>query len=165
MQRIVKIVGGLLCGAALSQFPEYSQQYVQRMGGALDELSTVVLDFDNSAKASGYSRSQALAVLTGTEFLDARQDDMTRTFKRFDTLSEDYSRLQYANSFSRLAYVARMRDNDVRKGTSKDFKPGVPLTFDGAGFIGLGFLFGYGLLAGILFWWRGRKKKQAEIEV
>jgi hypothetical protein len=160
---IGKIAGGLICGAALSQFPEYSQQYVQRMGGALDELSTVVLDFDISAKASGYSREEALGVMTGTEFLDARQSDMKRAFKRFDTLSEDYSRLQYANAFSRLAYVARMRDSEVLNGTTKDFKPGVPLTFDGAGFVGLGFLFGFGLIGAIQLWWRRRKKKQVEV--
>lgn len=161
MSRIVKMVGGVLCGCALSQFPEYSQQYVQRMGGALDELSTVVADFDTSAKASGYSRQEALNALSGSGFLDARQIDIKRTFKRFDKLSDDYTRLKDANAFIRFAYVARMRDIEIIKGTSKDFQPAVPVTFAGAGFVGIGYFAGYGLLSGFMIWWRRRRKQIA----
>lgn len=150
MVNLIKLTGGVLVGAAFSQFPEYSAQYVQRMGGALDELATVVVDFDTSANASGYTREQALSVMTGSDFLEARQADMKRTFNRFEKLSSDYSRLENANAFSRLAYVTRMRDGEIANGTGKDFKPAVPLTIEGAGFVGIGFLFGYGMLAGLL---------------
>jgi len=156
---IVNTVGGILCGCALSQFPEYSQQYVQRMGGALDELATVVQDFDSSAKSAGYNRDEALAVMTGSEFLESRQDDMRRTFDRFDILFDDYARLKDADAFKRLAYVARMRDGEVFKGTVNDFKPAVPLTIEGAGFVGLGFLFGYGLFAGFMRLFRKKPKQ------
>ena len=162
MNSLVKLTGGILAGAALSQFPEYSAQYVQRMGGALDELTTVVVDFDTSASASGYTREQGLTVMTGSDFLEARQADMNRTFDRFDKLSSDYSRLENANAFSRLAYVARMRDVEIANGTTKDFKPAVPLTLEGAGFVGIGFLMGYGLFAGLLRMIR-RPRKQVEL--
>jgi hypothetical protein len=161
VQGIVKIACGLRCGCALSQFPEYSQQYVQRMGGALDELATVVQDFDASAETSGYTREEALDVMKGSDFLEARQADMRRTFTRFDRLTEDYSRLEKANSFSRLAYVARMRDGEISSGTAGDFKPAVPVTFDGFGFIAIGFAFGYGLLAGFLRLFRRKKQVEA----
>lgn len=161
MQGIVKIAGGVLFGCTLSQFPEYSQQYVQRMGGALDELSTVVQDFDTSAQSSGYTREEALNVMTGSDFLEARQADMRRTFNRFDKLTDDYSRLENANAFNRLAYVARMRDGEISKGTASDFKPAVPVTFDGLGFIGIGFAIGYGLLAGLLRLFRRKKQVEA----
>ena len=150
MVSVVKLAGGLVFGAVLSQFPEYSQQYVQRMGGALDELTTVVADFDISAKASGHTRDQALSAMTGSDFLIARQSDMTHTFIRFETLFADYFYLKNSNAFQRLTYVARMRDGEVAKGTAKDFKPAVPLTTDGLGTAGIGFLLGYGLLAGLL---------------
>ncbi len=150
MVSLIKLTGGILAGAVFSQFPEYSSQYVQRMGGALDELTTVVADFDKSANASGYTREQALDVMIGSDFLEARQADMKRTFHRFEKLSSDYSRLENANAFSRLAYVTRMRDGEIANGTVKDFKPAVPLTIEGAGFVGIGFLLGYGLLSGLL---------------
>ncbi len=162
MVNLVNTVGGILCGCALSQFPEYSQQYVQRMGGALDELATVVQDFDNSAKTAGYNRDEALSVMTGSAFMESRQTDMRRTFDRFDTLFDDYSRLKDANAFERLAYTARMRDSDVFKGTAKDFKPAVPLNLEGASFVSIGFLFGYGLFAGFMRLMR-RKPKQVAV--
>ena len=162
MVNLVNTVGGILCGCALSQFPEYSQQYVQRMGGALDELATVVQDFDNSAKTAGYNRDEALSVMTGSAFMESRQTDMRRTFDRFDTLFDDYSRLKDANAFERLAYTARMRDGDVFKGTAKDFKPAVPLNLEGASFVSIGFLFGYGLFAGFMRLLR-RKPKQVAV--
>ncbi|MEL7345872.1 MAG: DUF2937 family protein, partial [Pseudomonadota bacterium] len=84
MLRILALAGGLAGAAGMSQFPEYSQQYTQRLAGAVDELSTVVADFDASALASGLTRQEALAQLSGTEFLDRRQADMTRTLTRYD---------------------------------------------------------------------------------
>ena len=47
---------GIVSGAGFSQFPEFSQQYLQRLGGAVDELSTVVSDFDRSAATFGMTR-------------------------------------------------------------------------------------------------------------
>ena len=40
--RAIAVAGGLAGAAGLSQFPEFSQQYVQRLGGAVDELTAVV---------------------------------------------------------------------------------------------------------------------------
>ena len=58
--RAITLAGGLAVGAGTSQFPEFSQQYAQRLGGAVDALSEVVADFDTSAVAEGLSRSEAL---------------------------------------------------------------------------------------------------------
>ena len=159
MLGIVKIAGGVLCGCALSQFPEFSQQYVQRMGGALDELHTVVSDFDSSAADAGYTREQALLAMTGSNFLEARQTDNRRTFKRYEKLNDDYARLKDVNAFSRLAYVMRIRDGEVLKGTRHDFKPAVPVSFEGLGCIAIGFVIGYGIFAGLLRLAIGRRKQ------
>ena len=55
-----------------------------------------------------------------------------------------------------------MRDGDISKGTIADFKPAIPLTVEGAGFVGTGFLFGYMTLAGLMrLLYRPRKQVQA----
>ena len=49
MSRIVRIVAvgcGLFGGIVASQGPEFSQQYRQRLGGAIDELKQVIARFD-----------------------------------------------------------------------------------------------------------------------
>jgi len=53
MRRTLGILGGLALGLTLSQFPEYAQQYVQRLGGAVDELRIIVEDFDRAPPRRG----------------------------------------------------------------------------------------------------------------
>jgi len=49
--------------ATFSQAPEFSQQYKQRLGGAINELATVVRQFDEDATSQGLTRQEALDTL------------------------------------------------------------------------------------------------------
>jgi len=60
MRRTLATLGGLALGFAFSQFPEYAQQYEQRLGGAVDELRIIVDDFDADARKFGLTRPEAL---------------------------------------------------------------------------------------------------------
>lgn len=163
MPRIVNITGGVIVACSMSQFPEYSQQYVQRLGGAVDELLIVVEDFDKSAKATEQSREVALSSMTGTEFLDRRQADMRGTISRTEQLTDDYDILREANAYQRLTYIARLTDTGISKRTWQDFQPAVPLTLDGLIFTVLGYLAGYTGMAGITGIRRGRRRRKARL--
>ena len=80
--RAFAFASAVLGGASASQFPEYSQQYLQRLSGAVEELTRVTTDFDRTAQDSGLTREEALAQYAGNNFLDKRQADMRRTVKR-----------------------------------------------------------------------------------
>ncbi len=160
MTRIVNIAGGVLLACSMSQFPEFSQQYVQRLGGAVDELSTVVKDFDKSAEVTGLTRETALSSLTGTEFLGRRQDDMRRTITRQERLAENYDALKNAAAYERLVYIAKLTDTDIAKHTWADFQPAVPLTLDGMVFTVVGYLAGYGSLTALFGLRRGRRNRR-----
>lgn len=140
--RGVTLAGGLAGAVSMSQFPEFSQQYLQRLGGAVDELSRVVDDFDRSALAVDKTRAEALASLTGSEFLERRRADMTATFDRFDRLSEDFLALENAGLVERAIQPLRFSDNDVARRAFEDFRPAVPVTSIGIGFAAAGFLIG-----------------------
>lgn len=140
--RTLTLVGGLAGAASLSQFPEYSQQYTQRLGGAVDELSRVVADFDASAAAEGLSRDEALEQMRGTAFVERRRADMTRTLTRYEQLTADLAALQSAGPFTRAYRIAHFDDTDIARRAAQDFKPAVPLTFEGLSFAGLGLLLG-----------------------
>ena len=43
MLKILSIVGAVAGAAGLSQFPEFSQQYLQRLAGKVDALGLVVV--------------------------------------------------------------------------------------------------------------------------
>lgn len=149
MGQILNLGGGAILLVAASQFPEYSQQYVQRLGGAVDELRLVAGDFDKSAQKVGLTREQALASMTGNAFQKARQDDMIRTFTRLDRLEGDLQTLRDAGPFNRLANVTRLSDQGIAARAWQDFRPAVPLTIDGFLFAMGGFFAGFGLFRGL----------------
>lgn len=150
MLKIVALAGGLAGAAGLSQYPEFTQQYTQRLAGQVDALTVVVNDFEASAMRSGLTRTQAFEQMTGTQFLADRQADMRRTFARHAVLSDNLAELRAASPVSRLTMPQRLADTETLKNTWIDFKPAVPLT--GAGLIstGAGALAGWALTAALL---------------
>ena len=153
--RALTLAGGVAGAAATSQFPEFSQQYIQRLGGAVDALSEVVADFDASAAAAGLERQAALAQMTGTDFLDRRRADMTATFARHDRLSADLAALEGQGPFMRAYHLPRLRDRQIAGAAWDVYQPAVPLNFAGISFAVAGFVLGgalLGLLLKLVFW-------------
>lgn len=143
MIRILSLCVGL-CGAGLlSQYPEFAQQYMQRLAGQVDALSVVVADFDQSALDAGLTRAQALAQLTGTEFLVARQADMQNTFTRHTHLTAARDALQSATAIERVMLFYRLNDPEMLRDTWSDFKPAVPVSTAGAVTALAGFVMGW----------------------
>lgn len=149
MIRVLCLLGGVCGAAGLSQYPEFSQQYVQRLGGQVDALSLVVKDFDASALAAGMGREEALEQLTGTAFLDSRQQDMRRTLGRHARLAENLAVLRNAGPLARITQPQRMADPETLQATWADFTPAVPLSIAGGASAGAGFIAGWGILAAV----------------
>ncbi|WP_407492178.1 DUF2937 family protein [Pseudooceanicola sp. MF1-13] len=147
--RALTLAIGITGAAGMSQFPEYSQQYLQRLAGSVEELGRIVEDFDRSAKAEGLTRDEALASMTGSSFVERRRTDMSRAIARHERLSADLQALRGAGPFTRAYQVARFDDADLMRGTAEDFRPALPLTFEGAVFAGAGLVIGL-LVAGLL---------------
>ena len=57
---LIRVFAALLTGTVFSQSVEFTQQYLQRLGGAVDELEMVVERFDAGAARAGVSRHAAL---------------------------------------------------------------------------------------------------------
>lgn len=151
--RSIALAGGLAGAAATSQFPEFSQQYLQRLGGAVDALGEVVADFDASAAASDLSREDALAQLQGTPFLERRRADMTRSIVRHQRLRADLQRLQGQGPFMRAYHATSFTDTEIAQAAWDAYQPAVPVSFAGLSFAGVGFVLGslaVSLLAGLL---------------
>ncbi len=149
MIRVLVLAGGLAGAATFSQYPEFSQQYLQRLAGQVDALTQVVRDFDRSALDAGMGRDEALSEMTGTPFLTARQADMRRTFARHAVLSDDLATLRAASPLARLTMPQRLGDAATLRATMDDFAPAAPLSVAGLAAGGLGFA-GGGLLATLL---------------
>ena len=162
--RALMLAGGFAGAALTSQFPEYSQQYIQRLGGAVDALSEVVADFDASARAEGLSREAALDQMVGTAFIERRQADMRRTFTRHARLSADLSTLQGAGPFTRAWQAYRFTDGEVARAAFEAYQPALPLTFAGLTFALAGFAAGLAAIWAVLrliLWPLGGRARRA----
>ncbi|MDG1862813.1 MAG: DUF2937 family protein [Yoonia sp.] len=150
MFKVLSVMGGLAGAATLSQYPEFTQQYMQRLAGQVDALTVVVNDFEVSAMRSGLTRSQAFAQMTGTPFLADRQADMRRTFARHAVLSDNLAELRAASPIQWLSMPQRLSDPETFANTWADFQPAAPLSV--AGFVAAGFggLVGWSLAAALL---------------
>src|SRR5215208_5002445 len=115
MRRIIAGVGGLGLALALSQFPEYAQQYAQRLGGAVDELRVITEDFDRAAAEGGLDRAAALDRYNASndDFLAGRGGSTTATFQRYEQLSATLARIQNADAVERFQSLPAYLDTDI----------------------------------------------------
>ena len=153
MRRMIAGIGGLGLALVLSQFPEYAQQYTQRLGGAVDELRVITEDFDRAAAEGGLDRVEALGryEASNDDFLAGRGSSMTATFQRYDQLSTTLARIQNADAIERLQALPAYLDTDIGRRTLESYKPAVPVTMEGILYAGGGFILGYLVLSGL---WR-----------
>src|SRR6218665_1578401 len=133
MRRILGVAGGLALGLALSQFPEYAQQYTQRLGGAVDELRIITAEFDNAATSAGLTREAAIGRFAATEdnFIEGRGQSMSRTFARYEELSATLERIRGADAVERLTLLPQFMDSEIGARALENFQPAVPVTIEG----------------------------------
>lgn len=141
--KTVTIASALAGLAVFSQAPEFAQQYRQRIGGAVDELKTVVVDFDKDAANSQMSRDEALNKLTGSQvqFPQDRGKSMTKAIGRYEGLLQQQGWLENAHPLTRPLFVLKYPDQKLMNKAWNIFEPAVPLTAPGALYGGLGALF------------------------
>lgn len=153
MRRVVASIGGVALAVALSQFPEYAQQYTQRLGGAVDELRIVTEKFDRDAQEAGLDRQQALTRFEASsdEFLAGRGTSEAANFARYEQLSTTLARIQNANAVERFQMMPAYFDTDIGSRTLENYQPAVPVTVEGILYAGGGLLVGYLVLSGL---WR-----------
>lgn len=144
---ILRLAVAVCCAVVLSQFPAFSDQYVQRLGGQVDSLTRIAAEFDDSARAAGLTRDQALADLSGSAFRDAHRSTMRGVFARLDRARADLQMLRLAGPLERMLLPHRLRDTETLAATWGDFRPAVPVTVAGAWAAGIGLVLGWMLTA------------------
>ena len=146
--RTLAIGLGLTAAVIASQLPEFTQQYRQRLGGAIDELTSIVARFDADAQVNDLTRSDALAKLAQSpdDLIRRRADDITANIRRLDTLELQSRRMNDAGPIARIAYFLRYADMVLVRATLHDFEPAVPVSSEGLLAASAGFLGGWGLI-------------------
>lgn len=162
MKKLFVLIIAIFCGALASQFPEYAQQYRQRLAGAVGELERVVRQFDTDARASGLTRDEALSRYSGAndEFLKERGSSMVDIIARFNRLDAHLAEMNRAGDAARLWVFAKSHDRGLAKGTLDIYQPAIPVTPVGLAHAAGGFA-GAWLLLSLLLSPFGRRKQAA----
>ena len=135
---------GAIVGA---QLPEVMQQYQQRLGGAVDEVKTIVDRFDRDAAANNMSRGDALAQLRVSEddLVRRRGLDMELNIERLSQLRQQREDMR-GDYLSRAVYFLGHADGALLDETLKVYQPAVPTTVEGLVSALAGFVAGWWLL-------------------
>ena len=143
LDRALCVAGTVL----FSQIPEFMQQYLQRLGGHLDEARRQLEHFQQTATQSGLTLDRligqtaanadpAVAKLGGV---------MTEAMQRVDELAAAQSAMQHASLWSRPFVFLRHANPAIAHATWEIFKPAVPTTGEGLVYA----LFGMLILLGV----------------
>jgi hypothetical protein len=99
---------GLLFALIGTQGPEFSQQYRQRLGGALDELKRVVAAFNADAAKQSITPVEAIARLEGNPdpLAQARGAAIETDIVRRDKLQSALDAMQNAGPVQRIGAMA-----------------------------------------------------------
>jgi hypothetical protein len=159
VSRIVRTAAfglGLIGAVAGSQGPEFSQQYQQRLGGAIDELRRVIERFDADAQANGESRDRAVARLRANpDDLASRQGAaMQGNVERLARLEAHRQAMIEARPLARVALMLRDGDTDLLQAAYSEFEPAVPVTEEGLLSAAVGFVVVWGGILGTMLFGR-----------
>jgi outer membrane murein-binding lipoprotein Lpp len=157
------LVAGCLGAALACQAPAFMQQYKQRLGGAIDELATVVSHFDRDARAANMDRASAIERYTrsGDQFFVSRGTAMMDTINRWHDMSDHWRAMTSATALTRLPVFVSGLDSDLASRTWNAYKPSIPTTPEGLAYGGVGFLFSHMLFGGLLSLLRGGRRRPA----
>jgi hypothetical protein len=152
---------GLLFGLIGTQGPEFSQQYRQRLGGALDELRRIVETFDAETASRSLTPAEGIAQLKDNADLLARERgaDIEDDIAREARLERQLAEMKDAGPLDRLIVMAEDFDPAIAGETLRSFEPAVPVTSESGIVGGLALIFGWG--ATHVCAWPIRRARQA----
>ena len=138
IDRVLCVAGAVLC----SQLPEFIQQYLQRLGGHIDEARRQLGQFDEIAAKSGLTFDQLLLKSRNASEASVEQFGllMQDTVARVDALTSADAAIRGASIFGRPFVFLRHVDLSIAHATWSVFKPAVPTTVEGVMYAGLGML-------------------------
>jgi hypothetical protein len=124
-------LAGLAGGGALAQFPEFYQQYLQRLAGRMDEVRQRADEIAGDAVASGLDVQAYIARFLDSPAHAMEGERMAEALESAARLDAAYGALAHAGAWQRLPLFLRHFDSALARDTGSLFQPALPLTFGG----------------------------------
>lgn len=138
LDRVLCVLGAV----GLSQAPEFFQQYLQRLGGHLDEARRQLAGYEAVAKQSGITLQQLIDTTRAqaAEPVAKLGAVIADTQARVEQLSSAEVALREAGLWERPFVFLANVDATIAQRTWEVFKPAVPVTAEGFVYAGAGML-------------------------
>ena len=152
MRKHVYLIISLICAACFSQFPEFRTQYLQRMGGALDEITREVDALDQRASSEGMMRYDYIRrfLKSDDSAIHREGQHMSDLLARQIDLENSISAVNDAPLTQQALMTLLYLDGDAAHATLKQFEPAIPITKSGIFHAFVGFIIGF-LLTSLFF--------------
>ncbi|MFQ5774535.1 MAG: DUF2937 family protein [Kiloniellaceae bacterium] len=142
--RLLSAFAALAGAVLLSQFPAFYDQYVQRLGGRLDQARIEVGRIEGAARAERMTVGQYIdAFLTSETSAHRRQGRILgEQVADLERLRSALVALAPARAVQRPGRFARHADAQLARATLDNFRPSVPLRPEGFVYAFAGFVAG-----------------------
>ena len=150
LDRVLCVAGAV----GLSQAPEFFQQYLQRLGGHLDEARQHLARYEAVAKESGITLQQLIDTTRAqaAEPVAKLGGVIAETQTRVTELTAAETALREASLWERPFVFFSHMDAGIAARTWEVFKPAVPVTAEGFVYAGVGMLVALGLYQLLVAW-------------
>lgn len=138
LDRLLCVLGAV----SFSQGPEFIQQYLQRLGGHVDEARRQVSQYEQVAGQSGLSLDQFIAQTNANQDAAVAKlgTVMSDANTRLQHLEATQNAIAQSSLFERPFVFLRNVDTEIAQSTWAIFKPAVPTTAEGLAYAIIGML-------------------------
>jgi len=150
-RRLLNGLAAVAGAASASQFPAFYQQYMQRLGGRLDQAQIQVARIEAAARDNSLTVAEYVEKFAASsEPAHQRQGDLLlEQIIDLDRLRQAMDALAAAPTIARPWRFAQYFDGDTARATLGDFAMGLPLTTEGFVYAAIGMVIGLMILAGL----------------
>jgi hypothetical protein len=136
VDRVLAVAGAVL----FSQAPEFFQQYLQRLGGHLDEARRSLAQFEQTAAHAGLALADYIkrTAANADPAVAKLADVMAAAAERVEKLAAAFAALRDAGLWSRPFVFLRDLELAIARATWADYKPAVPTTAEGLAYAAAG---------------------------
>lgn len=129
LDRVLCVIGAVV----FSQAPEFMQQYLQRLGGHLDEARRILAQYEGISRFAGISLDDYIARTNANPDTAVAKlgGVMEGAVTRVHDLTAAHDAIQNASPFTRPLQFLWHIDSQIADGAWRAFKPGVPVTLEG----------------------------------
>lgn len=145
LDRVFALVGAVL----LAQFPQFYGQYLQRLGGHLEEARRGLAVYEEAAAAYNLTLEAYIEhhLTSGSEIFASTGEVMLGLVERWQQLESAFNALAGAVALSRWWVFIREAEWSIVRQAWQNFTPGVPTTVEGLLYAAAGLLLGWSLYA------------------